>query len=83
MSRAVTAEMADHRRDERKHEWRPGDPPSFDQRAAVAKLIGDCEVIVASGTLAAPAEQSLRVRIAAALSAFNMPSKAERAKETI
>jgi hypothetical protein len=27
MTRTLTAEQADHDRDHRKHEWRPGDPP--------------------------------------------------------
>jgi hypothetical protein len=42
------------------------------QRCAVAQLIGCCESIVASGRLTEPAEQSLRLLIASALSAFNM-----------
>lgn len=76
MTRAATQEQRwDRERDYRKHEERPADR----QRLAVASLIGECESIAASGTLAEPAEQSLRVLIAHALAAFNMPSKAERA----
>jgi hypothetical protein len=48
------------------------------QRFAVTALIGQCEAVAASGALPEPAEQSLRVLIAHALAAFNMPSKTER-----
>jgi hypothetical protein len=76
MTRAATPdERADHDRDLRKHEPRPSDRA---QHYAVASLIGECEALVASGSLAPPAEQSLRVLIAHALAAFNMPSRAER-----
>ena len=44
------------------------------QSYAVAKLIGHCEAIVGSGLLPEPSEQSLRLLIAEALSAFNMIS---------
>jgi hypothetical protein len=77
MTRAATAdEIADHDRDHRKHFSLPSDRA---QRYAVASLIGECESLVASGTLTEPAEQSLRVLIAHTLAAFGMPSKAERA----
>jgi hypothetical protein len=78
MTRHVTAEMADRQRDYRKHDWRPGDPPSFDQRAAVAKMVGYCEGIANSGILGDDLEARLRTQIAEVLVAFNMPSKAER-----
>ena len=42
------------------------------QSYAVAKLVGHCEAIVGSGLLPEPSEQSLRLLIAEALSAFNM-----------
>ena len=76
---ATQAEIWDHDRDERKHEPRPADR----QRYAVACLIGECESLVAKGVLTEPAEKSLRVLIAHTLAAFNMPSKAERAKEVV
>lgn len=44
------------------------------QAYAVAKLVGHCEAIVGSGLLPEPSEQSLRLLIAEALSAFNMVS---------
>ena len=44
------------------------------QSYAVAKLVGHCEAIVGSGLLPEPSEQSLRLLIAEALSAFNMVS---------
>ena len=79
MTRAATqAERWDHDRDLAKHDLRPAD----NQRYAVAALIGECESIAESGHLTEPAERSLRVLIAHTLSAFNMPSKAERAKES-
>lgn len=78
MTRHVTAEMADRQRDYRKHDWRPGDPPSFDQRAAVAKLVGYAEGVIGSGILPDDCEIMLRKIIAETLTAFNMPSKAER-----
>jgi hypothetical protein len=68
-----SAEYWDHRRDELKHEPRP-----TDQRFAAADLIGYCEGIVSSGALAPDIEAALRLRIARALVAFNMPSKVER-----
>lgn len=64
----------DRERDYRKHEPNP----RLDQRHAVAALIGNCEALVASGQLAEPAEQSLRLLITHTLKAFDMPSKAER-----
>lgn len=42
------------------------------QAYAVAKLVGHCEAIVGSGLLPEPSEQSLRLLIAEALSAFEM-----------
>jgi hypothetical protein len=42
------------------------------QAYAVAKLIGHCEAIAGSGLLPEPSEQSLRLLIAEALSAFDM-----------
>lgn len=42
------------------------------QAYAVAKLVGHCEAIVGSGLLPEPSEQSMRLLIAEALSAFNM-----------
>ena len=50
---------------------------TFDQRFAIAKLIGYAEGIVNSGTLDPTVEWQLRIRIADALTAFNMPSKSE------
>lgn len=78
MSRAFNDRQADHDRDLRKHEWRPGDRMPLDQRLAVAALVGECESIAGSGNLTQPAEQSLRLLIAKTLTAFDMPSKAER-----
>lgn len=69
-----SAEYWDHRRDLAKHDRNP----RLDQRHAVAALIGHCEAIAASGDLTEPAEQSLRLLIQKTLSAFDMPSKAER-----
>lgn len=77
MTDARTEARWDHARDLRKHEPNP----RLDQRHVVAALIGNCEALAASGTLTAPAEQSLRILIALTLAAFDMPSKAERAKE--
>lgn len=47
------------------------------QRLAVSALVGHCEAIAASGALAEPAEQSLRMLVANTLAAFGMPSKAD------
>jgi hypothetical protein len=71
-------QRADHERDLRKHEWRPGDAPSLDQRYTVAALVGECEAIASSGHLSEPAEQSLRLLIAQTLVAFDMPAKIDR-----
>lgn len=71
-------EYNDHRRDSLKHEWRPGDPVATpEQRLAVAELVGYCEGIAASGILSEADEAKLRIRIAGALAAFRMPSRAE------
>lgn len=63
----------DHERDLRKHEPRP-----TDQRYAAACLIGYCEGVLASGVLSQEMELALRTHVAHALTAFEMPSKAER-----
>jgi hypothetical protein len=42
------------------------------QAYAVAKLVGHCEAIAGSGLLPEPSEQSLRLLVAEALSAFGM-----------
>lgn len=42
------------------------------QQVCVASLVGHCESIAASGALAEPAEQSLRLLIAETLTAFGM-----------
>ena len=42
------------------------------QAYAVAKLVGHCEAVVGSGLLPEPSEQSLRLLIAEAISAFGM-----------
>ena len=78
MRAATQEEQFDRERDYRRHEWRPGDAPTFDQRAAVADLCGYCEGVVGAGVLVDEVELGLRKRIAVALVAFNMPSKAER-----
>jgi hypothetical protein len=76
MTRAATqAEQFDH---DRGYRDCPTIPLVFDKNAAVAALIGHCEAIAASGQLAAPSEKSLRLLIAWTLTAFDMPSKAER-----
>ena len=74
MRAATQEEKWDRERDYRKHEPRPEDR----RRLAVASLIGECEAIAESGHLTEPAEKSLRVVVAQALAAFNMPSKEER-----
>lgn len=73
MTVARTEAQWDRERDYRKHEIRPSD-----QRLVVASLVGECEAIAASGLLTEPAEMSLRLLIAKTLSAFDMPTKAER-----
>lgn len=78
---ATRAEQFDHNRDLRKHGWLPGDGMPLDQRCALAKLIGYSEAIAEAGLIGETMEARLRVCIAEALVAFNMPSKAERAKE--
>lgn len=75
MRAATDFERADRERDYRKHDETPRDR----ERLAAAALIGYCEGIVSSGILRPDGEAALRVHIAAALAAFNMPSKAERA----
>ena len=57
--------------------WRVGHEPvkisKLNMQAyAAAKLIGHCEAIVGSGLLPEASEQSLRILIAEALTAFNM-----------
>jgi hypothetical protein len=78
---ASADQIADRERDYRKHEWRPGDPLPFDQRCAIAKLVGYCEGLANSGLLGEELETKLRRNIAEALVAFNMPSKVERERE--
>lgn len=51
------------------------------KRCAVAKLVGYCEGLCADGGLTGARELALRVLIAETLTAFNMPSKAEREAE--
>lgn len=78
MTRAATPdEIADHDRDLRKHYWSYGPRPTFDQRCAVARLVGYAEAIASSG-LIGELEPNLRAAIAETLAAFDMPSKAER-----
>jgi hypothetical protein len=77
MSR-YTAEYWDHRRDELKHEWRPGDPMPLDQRCALAKLIGYSEAIAAAGLIGDSMETKLRACIAETLVAFQMQPRGER-----
>ena len=48
------------------------------QRYAAAALIGECESIVESGLLNEDQELSLRILIADALTAFNMPLREKR-----
>jgi hypothetical protein len=79
MTRYTQEQHWDHERDLRKHEPNP----RLDQRHAVAALVGQCEAIAASGQLAAPAEQSLRLLIAKTLTAFDMPAKSERTAAAI
>lgn len=81
MTRAATQEERwDHDRDHRKHEPRPSDPSTHSQRLAVAKLVGYAEGVVKSGILPDDSEVMLRRLIAETLTAFDMPSKAERAE---
>lgn len=75
---AADEARADHQRDLRKHDLRLGDRLDAEHLAAVAQLVGICETIAASGRLTALVESQLRIRIAAALTAFQMPSQAER-----
>lgn len=77
-SRPDEESRADHYRDSHKHEWRPGDPMPLDQRCALAKLIGYSESIAAAGLIGETMETALRACIAETLTAFNMPSKADR-----
>ena len=72
MHSASQADRFDRDRDYRKHEPNP----EFDQRAAVAALVGYCEGIVAGAVLPDAAELHLRLLIARTLAAFDMPSKA-------
>jgi len=51
------------------------------QLFAVSALVGECEAIAESGHLTEPAERSLRLLIAATLSAYQMPPKCQRALE--
>ena len=44
------------------------------RHVCVASLVGHCEAIAASGQLAEPAEQSLRLLMAETLTAFGMAS---------
>ena len=78
MTRTATQEEQwDRERDYRKHDF-PSLPTDRAKNYAVASLIGECEAIAESGHLTEPAEQSLRIVVAKALAAFNMPSKEER-----
>ena len=54
--------------------------PCFSQRAAVAKLVGYCEAIAASGLVGELMERKLRVHIAETLSAFQMEHHQEAVK---
>jgi predicted aminopeptidase len=56
----------------------PNSDVNASQHLAVAALIGQCEAIAASGNLAEPAEQSLRLLIVETCNAFGMPTQAER-----
>ena len=79
MSYAPTQEQRwDHARDLAKHEWRPGDAPTFDQRVVVAEMIGACEGLINSGVLGDELETKLRGTVARALVTFDMPSQSER-----
>lgn len=77
---ASDEQRADHRRDIRDADWRPGDPqgPTTSQIHAVAALTLSCEAVVEAGLLGEKVEGVLRERIAHVLTAFGMPSKAER-----
>ena len=66
-------QLADHRHDLQKHDPRP-----IDQRTAVAKLVGYCEGLCKSGALTEFSEKQLRLLVVETLSAFEMPTQAER-----
>lgn len=69
---ATAEQRADHDRDLRKHDWRPGDRMPLDQRLALAKLIGYAEGITSSGILGELGEFRLRAIIAETIVAFDM-----------
>ncbi len=56
---------------------------SIPKRTAVAKLVGYCEGLCATGSLGEDAELRLRILIAETLSAFDMPAKADRQPHAI
>jgi hypothetical protein len=74
---ATAEQQADHKRDNLKHEWRPGDRMPLDQRLALARLIGYAEGITSSGILGELGEFRLRAIIAETIVAFDMKSSLE------
>lgn len=52
------------------------------QRMCVASLTGYCEGLISSGALTEVSEMRLRSLVVETQNAFNIPTKAERAKET-
>jgi hypothetical protein len=72
-------DLADHNYDLRKHEPRR----HIDQRYAIAALVGYCEGICQVGALNEQAEIHLRHLVAETLTAFEMPTKAERAHDLL
>lgn len=77
MSRQASIDQHwDRERDYRKHEPRPSDL-TVSQRCTLAKLIGNCEGVVASGSLSPDGAAAMRRNIAEALDAFGMPAKPE------
>lgn len=55
--------------------------PTTLQLLAVSSLICECEKLTSSGELPEPVEQSLRIRIAGVLSAFNIPAQFDRQQQ--
>lgn len=77
-SRGPTADqIADHQRDHRKHERRPGDSMLLDrhQVATLIKLVGYCQGITATDDIGALVAPELRSRTRDAAAALDLPAR--------
>lgn len=74
MNRASADQIADRERDYRKHEWRPGDPPSLEQRTLrVAHLTAYLDTLLRMNVVPAEYREGIRRNVDLTRKTFNLP----------